>query len=304
MKISIVTSLYYSEGFIEEFYERSVASVKKITDDYEFIFVDDGSPDQSGQKVISLQERDQRIVLIELSKNFGHHKALFTGLKHATGDYIFLIDVDLEEDPELLSVFWEALQAEKDADVIYGTQAKRKGAYFEKASGRFYYRLISLLSKTNYPADSLTARLMSHRYVDGLKQLEEKEADLWGLFILTGFKQKGVMVTKKYKGKSTYNLRRKISMAVDTFTTLTHRPLYLIGLIGMIITIISGGLLLYHVIRKLLNEDYSQLQLILSTAWFIGGIILLALGTVSVYLSKMFLEVKNRPIVIKKIHRK
>ena len=190
MKISIVTSLYYSEGFIEEFYERSVASVKKITDDYEFIFVDDGSPDQSGQKVISLQERDQRIVLIELSKNFGHHKALFTGLKHATGDYIFLIDVDLEEDPELLSVFWEALQAEKDADVIYGTQAKRKGAYFEKASGRFYYRLISLLSKTNYPADSLTARLMSHRYVDGLKQLEEKEADLWGLFILTGFKQK------------------------------------------------------------------------------------------------------------------
>ena len=144
MKISIVTSLYYSEGFIEEFYERSVASVKKITDDYEFIFVDDGSPDQSGQKVISLQERDQRIVLIELSKNFGHHKALFTGLKHATGDYIFLIDVDLEEDPELLSVFWEALQAEKDADVIYGTQAKRKGAYFEKASGRFYYRVISL----------------------------------------------------------------------------------------------------------------------------------------------------------------
>ena len=135
MKLSIITTLYKSSPHIEEFYQRISKVASKITSDYELIFVDDGSPDDSLQKVLSLFEIDKKIQIIELSRNYGHHKAIMTGLKYTKGEYVFLIDVDLEEEPELLIEFWNELEINKDCDVIYGAQNKRKGGWFEKIMG-------------------------------------------------------------------------------------------------------------------------------------------------------------------------
>lgn len=110
MKISVLTTLYHSSAYIHEFYNRSLASVKKTGLDYEFIFVNDGSPDDSTEKVLALTKSDPKVVLVDLSRNFGHAKAIMTGLQHCTGDFVYLIDCDLEEDPELFEPFWEKLQ--------------------------------------------------------------------------------------------------------------------------------------------------------------------------------------------------
>ena len=305
MKLSAVTTLFHSYPFIEEFYQRITAEIKKITDDYEIIFVNDGSPDNSTEAVLQLHESDGSVILIELSKNFGHHKAMMTGLRLAEGDYIFMIDSDLEEDPELLSAFWQQLRDSKDTDVVFGVQKKRKGSWFEKVSGKLYYTLISMLSTTKYPVNTLTARIMSRRYLEALKGFEEKEADLWGLFVLTGFKEERIMVNKKHKGKSTYTLRRKIGVAIDTITTLTHKPLYLITVLGVIVTIASILNALVLTIIYFRTGDMSSQKIIIGSIWLMGGFILTALGIISIYLSKMFLEVKNRPLtIIRKIYRR
>ena len=305
MKLSAVTTLYYSEPFVREFYKRLVTEIKKITTDYEIIFVNDGSPDNSTEVVLQLQETDGSILLIELSKNFGHHKAMMTGLRFAEGDYIFMIDSDLEEDPELLSLFWKQLKNSKDTDVVFAVQKTRKGSWFEKVSGKLYYILFSMLSTTKYPVNTLTARIMSRRYLEALKGFEEKEADLWGLFVLTGFKEESITVNKKDKGKSTYTLRRKIGIAIDTITTLTHKPLYLITILGLIVTIASLLNAFIVAIIYFRTGDISSQTIIIGSIWLMGGLILTALGIISIYMSKMFLEVKNRPLnIIRKIYRR
>lgn len=305
MKLSAVTTLYHSYAFIQEFYDRLTKEIKKITRDYEIIFVNDGSPDNSTEAILNLQQSDASVVLIELSKNFGHHKAMMTGLRFADGDYIFMIDSDLEEDPELLSQFWEQLVDRKDADVVFAKQKQRKGSWFEKISGQLYYKLFSFLSTEKYPANTLTARIMSRRYLDALKNFEEKEADLWGLFVLNGFKEESILVDKKSKGSSTYTLRRKIGVGIDTITTLTHKPLYVIAILGLIITAIAIINAFVLAIIYFRTGNISAQAIIIGSVWLVAGLILSALGIMSVYLSKMFLEVKNRPLsIIRKIHKR
>ena len=145
MKLSIVTTLYKSSPYIDEFYARISKEAQKITDDYEIIFVDDGSPDDSLQKAVALYEKDSKVKVIELSRNFGHHKAIMTGLSHAKGEFVFLIDSDLEEEPELLGKFWEELHKEKELDVVFGVQESRKGGWFEKFTGGLFWKLINFM---------------------------------------------------------------------------------------------------------------------------------------------------------------
>ena len=138
MLLSIVTTLYNSAPELIEFYERTSKCAQEITQDYELILVNDGSPDNSLELALSLNQKDDRVKVIDLSRNFGHHKAIMTGLSYAQSKYVFLIDSDLEEPPEVLNKFWEEMQNSDDTDVIYGVQDKRKGKFFERLSGFIY----------------------------------------------------------------------------------------------------------------------------------------------------------------------
>ena len=144
MKLSIVTTLYFSAIHIKEFYERtSKVAQELVGEKYELIMVDDGSPDESLMTAVALTKEDHHLKILELSKNYGHHKALMTGLMHAKGDLVFLIDSDLEEEPEWLIPFAIEMQKKK-CDVVYGVQEKRKGGYLEKLSGNFVCLYIDL----------------------------------------------------------------------------------------------------------------------------------------------------------------
>lgn len=301
MKLSIVSSLYYSEPHIVEFYNRIIPCVQSITTNYEIIFVNDGSPDRSLDAALQIQKQDPSVIVIDLSRNFGHHKAIMTGLSFTTGDYVFLIDIDLEEDPEILSLLWNELTSNTDCDVVFGMQEKRKGNFVERITGSLFYKLFSVLADTDYPQNTLTARLMKKKYVQSVVEYKEKSLDIWGVFILTGFNQKGVYINKKNKGSTTYTFWKKVKMALDSITSLSHKPLYFIFIFGSILTIFS----FINICLIFINKLFFDIQVegwtsIIATLWLIGGILMFMLGIIGIYLSKMFLELKNRPLTIVK----
>ncbi len=306
MKVSIVTTLYYSEGYLEEFYSRIHKTVVDITTDYEIIFVNDGSPDNSAAVVLQLQQQDPNIVLVDLSRNFGHHQAILTGLVHAHGDYVFLIDSDLEEDPELLATFEKEIAKHEKADVIYGVQQSRKGDFFERSTGSLFYKLLNVMTNFDYPSNTLTARLMKKSYVEAVLRFREKTLDVWAIFVLAGFNQIGIPVLKKNKGISTYTFFKKVRMSVEIITSVSHRPLYLIFFLGLIWLSISSVSIAYIFIKKLIyGSEIEGWASIMASVWLIGGIVIFMLGIIGIYLSKIFLEVKDRPLtVVKTIYQK
>ena len=299
MKLSIVTTLYKSSDYIEEFYLKITQEAKKITESYEIIFVDDGSPDDSLQKALTLFEKDAHVKVLELSRNFGHHKAIMTGLNHASGDYVFLIDSDLEEEPELLGEFWEELKKNEDLDVIYGYQQNRKGNWFEKISGFFFYKILNKISKTPISKNLVTARLTTKNYNKALTLHKESNIFLAGLWSLTGFKQKPKLVKKKSVSKTTYNLRSKIEIFFEAFLSFSILPLKIMFYFGFLISLLS----FFMIIKILFNKFFFDTIVVgwsslIISIWFLGGLIILSLGIIGIYISKIFIETKNRPYTI------
>lgn len=244
MELSIVTTLYHSAPYLEEFYTRMNHAAETITTNYEMILVNDGSPDASLALAIALHKRDRRVKVIDLSRNFGHHKAAMTGLAHAQGALVFQIDVDLEEDPEFLTLFFEVFQ-QTDADVIYGVQDTRKGGWYERVTGRLFYTVLNGLSTYTIPPNLLMARLMTKRYVTNLVAHRESELDISGLWVLTGFTQVPVTVHKHSKPTSTYTLRRKVALTIRSITAFSNKPLIYIAGLGAAILALSFIYFLY-----------------------------------------------------------
>lgn len=299
MKLSIVTTLYKSSPYVDEFYRRASAEAKKITDDYEIIFVDDGSPDDSLHKAVRLHLQDSKVVVVELSRNFGHHKAIMTGLSYATGDYVFLIDSDLEEEPELLERFWAELQSGDDIDVVYGVQESRKGGWLERHSGEIFWKLINYLSDIKITKNLTTVRLMTKKYNDSLLKYHESELSIGGIWFHNGFKQYPVYIKKGSHSQTTYTLRKKLSLLIISITSFSSKPLIYIFNFGLFITIMSIMFIL-KVIWDKLNYGISLTgwTSVIVSIWFFGGLIILFLGVIGLYISKIFIETKNRPYTI------
>ena len=298
MNLSIVTTLYHSSAYLDEFYARVCAVAERITDDFEIILVNDGPSDDSLEIALSIFERDSRVRVIDLSRNFGHHKAIMTGLAYSQGKLVFLIDSDLEEEPELLQTFYRELRATK-VDVVFGVQQKRKGRLFERVSGSIFFKLFNLLSTHPIPQNAITARLMTRNYVKALVQHRERETMIAGLWTITGFDQMSVPVKKHFKTTSTYDLRRKVSQFVNAVTSFSNKPLVMIFYLGSAILFLSTIAALILIIRRLF---FGTLLLgwpsLIISVWLLGGLTIFCLGVIGIYLSKMFIEVKQRPYTI------
>lgn len=299
MKLSIVATLYQSAPYIAEFYKRASAAAKKIAgSDYEIVLVNDGSPDNSLELAVQLTANDKHVVVVDLSRNFGHHKAMMTGLSHANGEWLFLIDSDLEEDPEWLWDFMEHME-QKKCDVVYGVQEKRKGGWFERISGECFYRLLNFLSGMDLPTDMVTARLMTRRYVNALLLYEERELFIVGIWCLTGFDQQPKSIKKHSFSETSYTFRKKISLAVNAITSFSNAPLVWIFNIGASIALASVFFVGYLVLNWLFfTRPPSGWTSVLVSIWLVGGMVICFTGVVGIYLSKMFIEIKRRPYTI------
>lgn len=306
MKLSIVATLYQSELYIVEFHLRATAVAKQFAgDDYEIVLVNDGSPDNSLDIAVKLTERDDHVVVVDLSRNFGHHKAMMTGLKYAIGEHVFLIDCDLEEEPEWLDLFWEKL-SNSGCDVTFGVQAVRKGGCFERMTGQLYYSVFCALTGVTLSESVVTARLMTRRFVDVLLQHEEREMFLGGLFSLAGFAQESVVVKKHSTSKTTYTFMRKVSLLVNTVTSFSNVPLMAIFYFGLFVSVASSGYIFYMVLNWLFfSAPPSGWTSVMASIWLLGGLIISFLGVIGIYLAKVFIETKRRPYTIaRKIYGK
>ena len=303
--VSVLTSLYHSKNYIVEFYERSLAAVRKITDDYEFVFVDDGSPDDSAAEVKKIIAKDKNVRLIELSRNFGQHKAVMAGLNHVKGDLVFVLDCDLEEKPELLNLFYERMmQDHENIDVVYGYMEKRQGKFVEKKFGKLFYRLMNRMTDMNIPEDLLMARLMKLNFVKSMIEFEETHMFINGLMHLTGYKQVGMPVVKTKKGTTSYTFFKRVTLAIDSIASFSGKPLMYISLLGLSISFISFLFIIELMIKVLFFNQYlSGWPSLIVSLWFIGGLMLSALGVVGLYISKIFVQVKSRPnYIVRRIY--
>jgi putative glycosyltransferase len=307
MLISIVATLYRSAPYLREFYRRVGDAAAAISCDAEIIFVDDGSPDDSARLARRVGDGRIPVRVIELSRNYGHHRAIVTGLEHTRGDLVFLVDCDLEERPELLiDMFrtWSAAQSDEDpVDVVYAVPKRRKGGFFERLSGEAFYRAFRFLSGVQVPKNWMIARLMTRRYVQALCSHRERELFLGGLFWITGFRQLGIEDEKLHKGSTTWTLRRKLRAALIALTAFTDRPLWLLALLGSTISLFAAGGIAYLLISRVLFgviQAAGWASVILSIAFF-GGLAVFAIGIVGLYVARVFNEVKQRPCIIKQI---
>jgi putative glycosyltransferase len=308
MLISVVTTSYNSSAYVEEFYRRALEAVRRPGRDVEFVFVDGGSTDDSAATAREFLKRQTPTTLVELSRNFGHHRAILTGLSFARGDLVFLIDCDLEEPPELFGELLRTLEGVGDggepADVVYAVPHRRKGGLFERVSGALFYRLFNLLSDVQVPNDWMTCRLMTARYVRALLAHRERELFLGGLFAITGFRQVAIGAEKHHKGSSAWTLRLKLRVAMQAFTAFSARPLWMLAAAGALISASSAGSMLYMIFRLAIfgiseQSGWASVMVMIS---FFGGLSLLAFGIVGIYVAQVLAEVKWRPCIVKEVH--
>lgn len=303
MQLSIVSTLYRSAAHLDEFHARISAEARQLTDDFEIILVNDGCPGDSLAVALRLQAADPHVVVVDLSRNFGHHRAMMAGLAQAAGEHIFLIDCDLEEPPESLGVFAERF-SRGDCDVVYGVQAQRKGGWFERVSGGMFYSLFNRLTGLNMPKNILTSRLMSRRYVDALVRHEERELFLAGLWHIVGFEQVPSTVVKTSTSETTYTFRKKVALLVNSVTSFSDKPLIYIFYVGLLISLTAAAAAFYLVYRRLVHDDtLIGWTSVMVSIWLLGGLVILFLGVIGIYLSKVFIETKRRPILVRHVYR-
>jgi putative glycosyltransferase len=299
MKLSVVATLYMSAPYVEEFCARVDAVARQLAgDDFEIILVNDGSPDNSLAIAADLAQRYDKLSVVDLSRNFGHHKAMMTGLAHAGGDHVFLIDSDLEEEPEWLPEFARCMETSQ-CDVVYGVQSKRKGGQFEQLTGWMFYRVFRLLTGVAQPDNIVTARLMTQRYVKALLSHRERELNIGGLWIHTGFRQEKMTVVKHATSPTTYSLSKKIGHLVNAVTSFSSLPLVITFYSGLLISLTACLFIAYLTVRYFSNttppSGYTSL---IASIWFFSGLIIFFTGIQGIYIAKIFTEVKQRPYTI------
>lgn len=307
MQLSVVTTLYKSEKFLEKFITEIQNTISLINiSDYELIFVNDGSPDNSLNHLLQKKDEINEIKIVDLSRNFGHHYAMQAGLSLAKGDLIFLIDNDLEVSPSILKAFYHELQSNSSIDVVYGYQEERKGSFIESFGGKLFWWGINKFSEISIPKNILTERLMRKEYVQNLLSLGDANLFLGGMMYWTGHQQKGVSIAKKQrKEQSTYSTKKRLELMLQAVTSFSGKPLEYLFYFGLIISILSFIFIAYLIGVKIVYNDAVQLgwTSIVAINVLILGILSTFLGLIGIYLFKIFKQVQNRPnFIVKRIY--
>ncbi|WP_297345452.1 glycosyltransferase family 2 protein [Amnibacterium sp.] len=299
-RITFVLPVFNESRGIEEFYRRLTAAAGELEPRYhlEFFFVDDGSRDDSLDRLIDLRAVDPRVTVMSFSRNFGHQVAVTAGLDHADGDAVIVMDTDLQDPPavslELVSR-WES-----GVDVAYAQRRTRKDGAFKRASAHAFYWLLSRLASIEIPRDVGDFRLLDRRVVLELRRYPEHHRFLRGLVSYVGFRQEAVLFDRdaRFSGVTGYSLRKMFRLAVDGVVGFSTVPLHLISRLGFAISALSFvGVLYVLAVRFLAPQDAVPGWAFVTVAMFLlGGIQLIMLGVLGSYVGRTYVEVQHRPL--------
>lgn len=295
MKLSIVTTIYHTAKCVEEFHRRCIEVADRMKIELETIFVNDGSPDTGVQVASELAKRDHRVVVVDLSRNFGQFAALWVGIEQATGDIIAILDGDLDDDPLWLENFYKVM-TEGGWDVVYGIEQRPQRAPLYRAGRRLFYFALNRLSSVSFPENVLNARLMRRRYVNALLEFPEREIFLSGLMYAAGFAQTGMEVSRLERSKTKYSILKLVRLFVNSVTSFSIRPLLFIFILGLALSALAGLYFVVLIYRKLVyGIDIEGYASVMGAILLFSGIIIFFNGVIAIYIGTIFLEVKGRP---------
>ncbi|TJY40732.1 glycosyltransferase family 2 protein [Cohnella pontilimi] len=296
--VSILVPVYNESPNILEFYFRMTRVMSQTGYRYEMVFINDGSRDDTLDKLYSLRDKDQRVKIIDLSRNFGKEIAMTAGLDHCRGDAVIPIDADLQDPPEVIPEL--IAKWEEGYEVVYATRTRRDGeTLLKKATAHLFYRFVKRLTPIPIPKDTGDFRLMSRKVVDALKQLREQHRFMKGLFSWVGFRQTSVTYRRepRYAGRTKFNYWKLWNFAVEGITSFSFMPLQVATYLGFGISLFAIAFALYLFTSTLLYGNpvpgYPSLMV---TVLFLGGVQLTTLGVIGEYIGRIYNESKRRPL--------
>ncbi|MCR3760857.1 glycosyltransferase family 2 protein [Clostridium felsineum] len=300
IQYSIVVPLYNEELVVKETYKRLKSVMDSTGENYEIIFVNDGSRDKTAVITKEICDRDKKIKFISFSRNFGHQLAITAGMDNSSGNAVVVIDADLQDPPEVILKMIEKWK--EGYEVVYGQRAKRKGeTFFKKLTARIFYRMLNSMTDIDIPVDTGDFRLIDRKVCDALKTVPERNRYVRGLISWLGFKQIGVQFIReeRFAGETKYPLKKMVEFATDAITSFSYKPLKLAMYSGSIISIISFVYLIFVIIQKLFtNGIVAGWTSLVALMLFFNGVILMILGIMGEYIGRIYDEAKGRPLYI------
>lgn len=299
MELSIVSPVYHGEKMLNELVQRIHAAIKELTDDYEIILVNDCSPDLSWQKITEICSHDKKVKGINLSRNFGQPYAITAGLSYAAGEYVAVIDCDLQNKPEDLPAMYR--KAKEGYDIVSARRVVREDTFLKRLSSATFHKVYDFLS--GFKTDKAVAEfgIYSRKVVKVYCSIPEYSRSFVELVHTLGFKKTTVDVLHDHRleGESSYNLYRLLKLSYDSIISNSNRPLHLAVSLGLIMSVLSFLMAIYNIFAKFygLNEVVGYTSTIFSI-WFVGGLLLFMMGILGLYIGKIFDQVKGRPVFI------
>lgn len=297
--VSVVIPVYEAQDCLDELYRRLTVTLGRVTDSYEIILVEDCSGDGSWKKICDLAETDSRVIGLQFSRNFGQHYGITAGLDFSQGEWVVVMDCDLQDRPEAITRLYE--KAQEGYDVVLAKRFERKDSWLKRSGSRVFYRILSYLADIEYDGNQGNFRIVSRKVVDNLCAMREQLRFFGGLVHWMGFPTSTIEVehSERYLGASSYTFSKLWKLAIETIIAYSDKPLRIAVRLGFSMSILSLCFGIYILIRALLYESsavgWSSLMVSL---YFIGGIIIAILGVIGVYLGKTFDESKKRPLYI------
>lgn len=299
MLISIVTPVYKAENIVDELVNRLEIELKKITTDYEIILVEDGGPDQSWERIIQCGSKNNKVKGIKLSRNFGQHHAITAGLDHCTGEWVVVMDCDLQDDPrEIINLHQEAIRG---YDIVFARRIQRKDSIFKNLSSVFFFKVFSYLSGIKHDGSIANFGIYNKKVINTIRTMREPMRAFSPMVRWVGFRQGAIDVTHfgRFEGKSSYSWNKLINLGIDIAVAYSDKPLKLAIKGGLAISLISILFAIYNIIAfytgRIQQAGYASL---IVSIWLLSGLIIFTLGIIGLYIGKTFDGTKGRPLYI------
>ena len=301
MKLSIVSPVYMAENIVDELVKRVTEEACKVVSDFEIILVEDGGEDNSWKKIEENCLRDSRVKGIKLSRNFGQHYAISAGLEASTGDYVILMDCDLQDDPKYFGALIE--KTKKGFQIVYTVIEERKHSFFKNITANFFYKVFNFLVRNDIVKGNDktgTYSLISRDVVNAYIKVGDYRRHYLMVLRWLGFSYDFLTIkqNKRFAGKSSYNLRKLLSHALDGITSQSDRLLRLTAGLGLVMSLLSFIAAISIVISYMISPFQAGWASIITLILFVSGLIILCIGICGIYIGKIFEQTKNRPLYV------
>ncbi len=299
LEFSIVVPLYRCSHAITELSQRLITSISNISADFEIIYINDASPEADWNKVLAEAKKDSRIKGINLSRNFGQHYAITAGLQYASGEWIIVMDGDLQDQPEEIPALYK--KAQESFDIVLARRFQRQDSFVKRQSSKWFYKLLAYLTDTEQNAEIANFGIYNWKVIDAILSMNDKTRYFPTMVKWVGFSRTEISVNhaQRQDGKSGYSFKALVNLALNTILSFSDKPLRLTVKLGVSISALAFILAATTLFRALTGHiTVSGYSSMIISIWFLSGIIITLIGMLGLYIGRIFDQVKDRPVFI------